>query len=141
MDEKTLATVRHRTTIGIYSISRITAEEEPDTVVEVWAGPSPEALEAENDKMRTALKLGGGHLRADGSVCDYLGGATCNKCGHVDDARLKLEAENKRLRGLVEAGISTMAYIATMAENMEEARFEAERGARAGRTALEAEDG
>lgn len=52
-----------------------------------------------------------------------------------------LEAENKRLRGLVEAGISTMAYIATLAENMEEARFEAERGARAGRTALEAEDG
>ena len=55
MDEKTLATVRHRTTIGIYSISRITAEEEPDSVVEVWAGPSLEALEAENARRREAL--------------------------------------------------------------------------------------
>lgn len=64
-----------------------------------------EAEEAKDAAMQ-ALRLGG-HLRGDGSICEYLApGSVCNKCGHTDPAfgRIAdLEANLSRYREVAEA--------------------------------------
>ncbi len=70
-------------------------------------------LISEIERLREALRLGG-HLRRDGSVCDYIAtGTVCNKCGTTDTAFPIVMKLMKEKQALKEAGWRTLARLST----------------------------